>query len=135
VNVSKKIIYLLLIIFVFNNCVKVNNNIEEEKGEFVNQDAFQKIVFDSLPFDLDDTIGNVNDFFIDDKLAFEIGTAVLRNVYGNVEISDYIFQIIQTKKGDIFIVTAMPNNMIPGADYNVAISSKDGKILRIWMGE
>jgi hypothetical protein len=29
----------------------------------------------------------------------------------------------------------MPNNMIPGADYNVAISSKDGKILRIWMGE
>jgi hypothetical protein len=86
--------------------------------------------------DFNDTTGSLTDFFVDEKLALEIGTAVLYDVFGEELISNTYF-IVREVYGDVFfVVTRLPDNNIPGADYNVAIKKRrenienlDGRII------
>ena len=112
-----------------------NNSInEEEKSKLMNQDTFDKVTFDTLPFGLglNDTYGNAKDFFIDDKLAFEIGSAILKKVYGEDKLLDYRFFVIEGLREGVFVVTALPHDRrMFGGEYSVAISKEDGKILSV----
>jgi len=59
----------------------------------------------------------------------------LHDVFGEELISNTSFIVREVYRDGFFVVTRLPDNNIPGADYNVAINKKDGKILKIWMGE
>jgi len=115
------------------------NNSIKEKDKFMNQVTYEKVIWTSLPLNFNSTFGDVKDFSIDDKLAFEIGSALLKKAFGETTFFDYHFIIIEVLEEDIFIVSALPPaepNRVPlGGDYNVAINKKDGKIIKIWMGE
>ncbi|MCL2722653.1 MAG: hypothetical protein FWD47_15095, partial [Treponema sp.] len=63
--------YLLFICTIFIMCSTNSNNITE-KDISMNQITYEKQVWGSNPSDLTCSIGNVSNFYIDDKLAFEI---------------------------------------------------------------
>jgi hypothetical protein len=111
-----------------------NQTNRSEKEKLMNQGVFEKIVSDPN-IDFNDTTGSFTDFFVDEKLVLEIGTAVLQKVYGEVLISNTSFIVREIYGDGFFVVIRIPNNNVPGPDYNVAINKKDGKILKIWMGE
>ena len=107
-----------------------------DKGRLMNQITYEKKVFDIFPFAFYDISGNVKDFSIDDKLAFEIGIAILAKAYGKDKIFGYRYFVSESTREGVFVITAIPvvdtEYIILGGSYNVALSKEDGKILRIW---
>ena len=131
----KKLVLLLpCCLLIMCNVPRGNPANGSEKEKFMNRGRFEKAV--SAPtIDFNDTTGSHTDFFVDEKLALEIGTAVLQKVFGEELISNTYFIVREVYGDGFFVVTRLPDNNVPGADYNVAINKKDGKILKIWMGE
>lgn len=99
----------------------------------VDEGEFQGI--DNEPIDFEDMIGVHKDFEVDEKLALEIGDAILKKVYGESLLQNTYYIVKENAKEEYFVVTRLPNDGVPGGDYSVVINKKDAKILRIWMGE
>ena len=84
--------------------------------------------------DLDDPIGTFTDFYVTEKLALEIGDAVLRGYISEEELAKMTLTVRDIPGRDFYVVSRFYKG-VAGGDYNVAINKEDGKILRIWMGE
>ena len=74
------------------------------------------------------------DYSITAEVALKIGDAVLEHVFGN-KILDTVFSVSEISGKNYYVVSRLPNNLIPGEDYNVAIDKTDGSILKVWVGE
>jgi len=133
-KMKKVVLILPCCLLIMCTAPKDNSTDVNEKEKLINKGCFEKAV-SALNIDFNDTTGSFTNFSIDEKLALEIGTAVLKKIYGEVLISNTSYIVREISEGGFFVVIRMPNNNIPGADYNVAINKKDGKILKIWMGE
>lgn len=85
-------------------------------------------------------LGNESDivsceFVMTEKLALEIGNAVITSVYGEDVLTDTKFAVYELKDKDVFVVSRIPCDEILGGDYNVALSKTDGRIIKVWSGE
>ena len=118
---------LLTISLVFVSGCSNADDMPADDGKFLGVVSYWDIDFDNE--------AGVADIIIDEKLALEIGNAVLQSVFGQNLITDTEFLVGEVKDKDIFIVTRVLKGVEMGGDYNVAISKKDGAILRIWQGE
>ena len=115
---------LLTISLVFVSGCSNTDDMPADDGKFLG-------VVSNWNIDLDDK-EYAAEVVIDEKLALEIGDAVLKSVYGQDALAETKFQVCELKDKDVFVVTRMPTEYEMGDDYNVAISKKDGTILRVW---
>ena len=118
---------LLTISLVFVSGCSNADDMPADDGKFLG-------VVSGWDIDFDNEEG-VADVIIDEKLALEIGNAVLKSVLGQDIITDTEFLVCEFKDKDIFIVSRSLKEYEMGEDYCVAISKKDGAILRVWQGE
>ena len=73
---------------------------------------------------------------MDEDLAFEIGKAVLEKHYYEEKPDTSHYVVYDVPNENMFVVRVEPNNIkTMGGEYGVAIDRKDGKILKIWLGE
>ena len=141
-NMKKIIIYLLLCCFLSSCDITTDStsgkidDTEENNGGgnqiMNNEGVFESVV--SYNIDFNDTIGAYTEFVLDQKTALEIGDIILKKIYGEEAISNTQFIVREVMGEGYFVITRMPVPIIPGFDYNIAIN-RDGKILKIWMGE
>lgn len=119
-----------------NGCVNTNATQGVDKVSVQDVGKFVGVVPDS-EFNLDDKSGIPSKgLIIDEKLALEIGNAVIKSVYNENVIEQTEFIVCELKDKDIFVVSRIPKGgETLGGDYNVAISKIDGKILKVWAGE
>jgi len=149
-----RMIILLMLSFIIASC-SINDNkskINENEGEGMSipdttinnddgittsatdQGRFEGVVLD-YSIDLEDAAGSYSSFVVDEKLALDIGNAVLVHIFGDTILSDTYFVVREIADRGFIVVTRIPNSDVPGEDYSVAINKEDGRILRIWMGE
>ena len=135
----KKILFLAFIGCIIILCVACSNTSSKnikDGDEKLNQELIYEKSTHTSEVDLADNIGAVLDFEISEKLAVEIGNAVLKSVYNETILNNTKLILSENEKGNIFTISRVINDIYTdGGDCNVAISKTDGKILKIWMGE
>lgn len=106
-------------------------------NEFQNTIGEFKGVVSDWDIDLDSQVGvPTKGFIVDEKLALEIGNAVIKSVYNENILLQTEFVVYELKDKDIFVVSRIPKGDEKlGGDYNVAVNKKNGAILKIWAGE
>jgi len=118
---------LLLIAIILSVCALAACGEKQGEGVF-------KGIVSGWNTDLDDITLTYSDFVIDDKVALEIGDAVLKSILGD-KFNNTSFIVCEIADKNFYIITRIPDTNVPGVDYNIAISKEDGRILKIWMGE
>lgn len=134
------IILSLLCIFIVSTsgCTNTNTDvIKEDIGMVVNTTGEFKGIVSNWNFDLKSQIGvPAKGLIVDEKLALEIGNAVIKSVYNENVLLQTKFVVCELEGKDVFVVSRIPkSDETLGGDYNVAISKKDGAIIKIWAGE
>ena len=74
---------------------------------------------------------------IDEKLALDIGNAAIKSAWSRADekvLENTKFIIYEIKDMDVYVICRYYENWM-GGDCNVAISKKDGAILKLWGGE
>ncbi len=96
-----------------------------------------KGVISAQDINLDEKEGiSGQEIVIDEKLALEIGNAVIKSVFDEHVIKETEYRVFELRGKDSFVVSRLPRDkLMLGGDYNVAISKIDGRILKVWMGE
>ena len=102
---------------------------QEDTGTFLG------VVTDS-DIDLNENTSNLKGFVVNEKLALEIGNAVIKSLQGEDSISNTEFIVYEIEGQNVIVVCRIPKNkQVLGGDINVAISKTNGQILKIWGGE
>ena len=102
----------------------LGGEIVEDRGEFEGVITKEESVLEGCPMD----------FVIDEKLAYEIGTAVLKSIIGEEEISETNFEVYEVE--DVFVVSRLPKDRhVLGGCYSVVISKTNGAVLSAFLGE
>lgn len=138
----KLICTLLVVIFIVSGCAgsKVNDEgkflgvIEEgDIGYIEDIEAYEGWGI-MTPEELD---------FIDEQVALEIGNIVIERVFSTIPTEDGEYKdvlentnyiVYEVKDKDFYVVTRGDPNAL-GGGYSVAISKKNGAILKLWLGE
>jgi len=147
VKIVKKVLLLSICLLLTSACEAINempkktgeetsyvaleNNSEEKVDEDIG--IFNGIV-SRRGADFNDTSCDAKGFTFDERLALEIGNAVIKSAYGENAILETTFVVSEIAGTDYYIVTRMPKGDVCGGDYSVAIR-KNGEILKIWGGE
>ena len=129
----KKVAAVLFLCFVLSSCKSsIDNRKDDSEVEaMVSGGIFEEGVVGSL-----EDFGGVNvEFSLDKETALEIGDIVLRKAFGDERLRNSTFVVSDLIAENLFIVTRLPMNYVPGEDYNVALDKSDGRILKVWMGE
>ena len=138
-NMNIIILSLLCISMVsISGCANTNADVVKgETGMTVNSTGEFKGVVSNWNFDLEKQIGvPAKGLIVDEKLALEIGNAVIKSVYNENVLLQTEFVVYELEDKDVFVVSRIPKGgETLGSDYNVAISKKDGAIIKIWAGE
>lgn len=134
------IILLLLCISMVLTSGCANTNADVVKGAVdttANTIGEFKGVVSNCDFDLESQTGiPAKGLIIDEKLALEIGNAVIKSVYNEDVLLQTEFVVCELEDKDAWVVSRIPKGgETLGGDYNVAISKKDGAIIKIWAGE
>lgn len=131
---SRMISLLLCCVFfmTFGNLWKAentSNKAQEDTGKFLG------VVTDS-DIDLTEDATNLKDFSVNEKLALEIGNAVIKSIQGEDHFNNTEFLVYEIEGQNVIVVYRMPKNkQVLGGEINVAISKTNGQILKIWGGE
>lgn len=73
---------------------------------------------------------------IDKNLALKIGDAIIKSTYSKEGYADTKLIITDYENKDIYVVSRIPKDpAVIGNEISVAISKKDGAVLKIWSGE
>lgn len=129
-----RIFLLLLLLAVLVGGCTSNGNIND-KGEFLGVKEKGDVGYIE---DLENVFGmSPEEVNIDEKLALDIGNAIIKSVCSRWDgdvLKNTQFIVYELKDQDAFVICRWyPDRM--GGDYNVAISKKDGAILKMWEGE
>ena len=76
--------------------------------------------------------GVVRDFTVSEELALEIGRAVLKDVFGEKAFEGRELWVLDEER---HFVVALHKPYALGGGFSVFINKKDGKIIKICMGE
>ena len=74
---------------------------------------------------------------IDENLALDIGNAAIKSAYSNEDkniLKNTKFQVYELKDKNVYVVYRYYEDSMGGA-YGVAISKKDGAIVKMWIDE
>jgi len=75
-------------------------------------------------------------FEMSQELALEIGDVILWHVFHERHLLDTVFIVAELPADNCFIVTRLPRYpVVLGGDVSVAIDSRDGRIIKAFMGE
>ena len=122
-----------------SSCTATSSDVVKEKSDMtVNTTLGEfKGVVSSSDFDFENQAKvSEKEMIVDEKLALEIGNAVIKSVYNENVLLQTEFVVCELENKDVFVVSRMPKDSETlGGDYNVAISKKDGAIIKIWTGE
>jgi hypothetical protein len=90
--------------------------------------------FEVLPNILAHGVEDISE--IDEKLAFNIGVVILNWYYGEDKAENLPnrYSVYEPKGEGVFVVCRLPREPGLGGDHSVAISKKDGSIVRVWAG-
>lgn len=103
----------------------LGGEIVEDKGEFEGVITKEESVLEGCPMD----------FVIDEKLAYEIGTAVLKSIIGERKMSETNFVVYEVEGEDVFVVCRLQKKPVLGGCYSVVISKTNGAVLSAFLGE
>ena len=129
---------LCILMFLTSGCVYTDADVDQgEIGMSINTTGEFKGVISNWDLDLNSQSGvPVKELIVDEKLALDIGNAVIKSVYNEDVLLQTEFVVCELKDKDIFVVSRIPKgDETLGGGYNVAISKKDGAIIKIWVGE
>ena len=103
------------------------NNIELDRGEFCG--IRKGANFLSYPASL---IKNGQDAVKDEKLALEIGNAILKAYYGDEVVKNTEFRVSESGDRKLFKISRLENDSnIMGSSPSVVIRKKDGAIMMV----
>ena len=135
----KKIAFAIVACCLLSSCNgKGNEPTHETESELViSEGVFREIVsvWEVGIMRWDDIRVNDIAFEMDEETALEIGDIILTKILGEEWINNSTFIVSYAVFEEVFIVTRMPSELVPGGDFSVAINKEDGRILKIWGGE
>ncbi|MCD7855807.1 MAG: hypothetical protein LUG66_09395 [Clostridiales bacterium] len=77
---------------------------------------------------------------VDDKLALEIGTAIVKSIWNTDKIDNIYSSVCEVENRNVYIVTAAKTNVTDGIislydGYSVVINKENGAIVKVWVNE
>ena len=125
----KKIILIVCsALIIFSGCAKQDSN--QKLSEL--HDVYFATSSNGDYLDLEN--GGV-EWEMNGEMALEIGNAVLESIYG-AEIAEYdAYSVCYIEKKEVYLVIRSLGKDVLGGCFTVAISKKNGEILKVWSGE